>query len=231
MPVAERRRHLATGPTGSTGGALALELLAETDDELVCLVRAAGQPEAERRLQHGLRLAAKAYDRADLSDAIEARCHAVVGDITTAACGVDPASIGPVDEVWHSAASLKYLERHAAEIRRSNVDGTRHTLELAGRLGAPIFNYISTAYVAGGRTGEIREELAAASTPTNNYYERSKIEAEQLVVAAPLRHRILRPSIVIGHSRTYATSSSFGIYGAFANIVRFQRRVRGRLGG
>lgn len=229
--MADRKRHFVTGATGFIGGALALELLAETEDDVVCLVRAGGQPEAERRLQHGLRAAARAYERADLAEAIARRCRAIVGDITRPMCGADWSSVGAIDEVWHAAASLKYLERHAAEIRRSNVDGTRHVLELARRLDAPLFNYVSTAYVAGGRTGEIREELAEASTPTNNYYERSKIEAERMVVEAPMRFRILRPSIVIGHSRTYATSSSFGIYGAFANIVRFQRRVRDRLGG
>jgi nucleoside-diphosphate-sugar epimerase len=229
--VAEPRRHLVTGATGFIGGALALELLSETIDEVVCLVRAPGQPQAERRLRNGLRGAAQAYDRADLLDAVERRCGVVVGDITRPLCGVDGSGVGRIDEVWHAAASLKYLEKHAAEIRGSNVDGTRHVLELAERLEAPLFNYVSTAYVAGGRTGEIREEPAAPSTPTNNYYERSKIEAEQLVAAAPMRWRVLRPSVVIGHSRTYAASSSFGIYGAFQSIARFQRRVRGRLGG
>lgn len=229
--MAERRRHFVTGATGFIGGALALELLAETDDEVVCLVRAADQPAAERRLRQGLLAAARAYDRADLAEAVRRRCSAVVGDITRPLCGVDGPGVGRVDEMWHSAASLKYLEKHAAEIRRSNVDGTRHALELAGRLEAPVFNYVSTAYVAGARTGEILEEPAAPSTPTNNYYERSKIEAEELVTGAPMRWRILRPSVVIGHSLTYATSSSFGLYGAFQSIIRFQRRVRGRLGG
>ena len=43
-------------------------------------------------------------------------------------------------------------------------------------------------------------------------------------------YRILRPSIVIGHSRTKATFSDFGLYGASDHLVSFRRRVHDRLG-
>lgn len=223
------RRHLVTGATGFVGGALVLELLRQTDDEVWCLVRADDAAAAQERLIAGLTAAADAYDCADLGSDIDSRCRALVGDIDRPLDGV-LRQVAQVAEVWHAAASLKYHKSDVDEVRARNVDGTRRVLELAQRLGASMFNLISTAYVAGKREGRITEELPPDDVVTNNVYERSKIDAERLVVSAPIPSRILRPSIVIGHSRTRATFSDFGLYGASLQLLSFRRRIRQRLG-
>ena len=41
----------------------------------------------------------------------------------------------PADECWHSAASLRYEDRHKDEIVGTNVDGTRHLLDAITGLG------------------------------------------------------------------------------------------------
>jgi nucleoside-diphosphate-sugar epimerase len=223
-------KHLVTGATGFVGGAIVLALLAETRDGVVCLVRAAGREEAVARLHRSLAAAATAYGQPALIGDIEARCEAVAGDVA-APDGVDAASIGRCDEVWHSAASLRYLQRDADEVLATNVEGTRRMLELAAGMGAATFNHISTAYVSGTATGVAFEEPVPADRRLNNLYERSKTEAERMVLAETRLHtRVLRPSIVIGHSRTYATFSSTGLYGAFVHFEAFRDRVRQRLG-
>jgi nucleoside-diphosphate-sugar epimerase len=91
-----------------------------------------------------------------------------------------------------------------------NVDGTRHVLDFAADASElRSFAYVGTAYVAGERTGLIREDELAVGQGYRNTYEQSKAEAEALVRSRmdSLPGVILRPSIIVGDSRTGATSS------------------------
>ena len=232
--------QLVTGATGFIGASLVLELLERTPDRIVCLVRpVAGDSDrarsAQARLEDALRRARAAAGRRGPESDLLARCQAVPGDLLAAGFGVAPEAIGPVREVWHSAASLRFEDPYAEEIWRHNAEGTRTTLELARRLGATTFNYMSTAYVSGTREGTIKEELPEAvaepGEAANNAYERSKIEAERRVAASGLAFRILRPSIVIGHSGTARAASDTGFYGYVARLARLRRVLerRGRL--
>lgn len=225
------RRHLVTGATGFIGGALTLELLARTDDEIHCLVRAPKDSTAGARIRETLFNAAAQYGTPELGVEIERRCHALEGDVTQTLGGIRDVTGLRFDEVWHSAASLRHVRSAAAEIERTNVEGTRHVLGLARRTRAEVFNYMSTAYVAGRRTGVIPEEPSPPGGHTNNLYEASKVSAEALVLGeAEMHTRILRPSIVIGHSQTKVTFSTFGLYGALMHFIQFRDRVRSRLG-
>ncbi|MBL1078322.1 SDR family oxidoreductase [Nocardia sp. 2] len=224
-------RVMLTGVTGLIGGALAIELLKETDAQLLCLVRTRPGSSAQQRLLDSLRLSAQAYGT-PLSAEELARCTAVAGDITEPLAGVDlDAHTGGVDEFWHSAASLAFEEHRAAEIEKQNVEGTENVLELARGLGVRTFNYISTAYVAGRTNGVIPEARIPASVESNNAYERSKIAAENTVLDSGFDTiRIFRPSIVIGHSRTYAATTFSGLYGFVRGLQRARNLVRASLG-
>jgi nucleoside-diphosphate-sugar epimerase len=225
--------HLVTGGTGFVGGALILELLSETDAQVLCLVRSKGGIDAaQARLQSSLATAARSYHRTDLLGEIEHRCRAVPGDILEPLCGNETVARGTVSEVWHCAASLQFEDENEAEIFAHNVRGTKNVLDLATHSRAPKFNYVSTAYVAGSRTGQILEELPSPETQTNNSYEKSKIVAELTVASEGHMHtRIFRPSIVIGHSRTLMATSFTGLYGFIRELSRFKRKVARRLGG
>jgi nucleoside-diphosphate-sugar epimerase len=98
-------------------------------------------------------------------------------------------------------------------------------LALATSLGAETFNYVSTAYVSGRKTGVIPEHAVADVEP-NNCYEASKQKAERLVLATrgPCI-RVLRPSVVVGHSRTLAATTFSGYYGFIRQLVQFRGMV------
>lgn len=222
--------HLLTGATGFLGAALVLELLDQTGDEVACLVRPSHDADrATARLNEALERAFVLYEREDLVPAIGERCRAIPFDLRGEdGPGLDqlPAEIG---EVWHSAASLRFKREQREKIVEQNVEGTRRMLELSTRLGAAAFNHVSTAYVAGRRSGRVLEQPARDPSVAHNAYEESKILAETLVDEwGGLRTRIMRPSIVIGNATTFAAISNTGLYGFVLGVQRAQKEVEGR---
>jgi thioester reductase-like protein len=214
--------HIVSGGTGFVGAALILELLQQTDADILCLVRPE-KGDIDARLYQSLRNAALAYgyDR-HITALAQRRCSALTGNLNASLCGYSPTpALGAVEQFWHCAASLKYEPEHQREIYETNVYGTQRALELAKRLQVQSFNYISTAYVAGKRSGLVREELLEGHA-TNNLYEDSKLAAEHAVAATTEFHtRIFRPSIIVGHSQTYAVSGSFtGFYALVQHISK-----------
>ncbi|SDP97399.1 SDR family oxidoreductase [Lentzea jiangxiensis] len=217
--------HLVTGATGLVGAALVLELLQRTDDEVICVTRP-GRSDPGERLIARLNEAAEAYDL-PLERDIEKRCRVLAGDVIEPLCGIDPAVAGRVHEVWHSAADLRYEDKHWEALQRTNIIGTRNVLDLAEAVGAEVVNQVSTAYVAGRRTGLVLEEAASAEVPTNNRYEDSKIAAELVAAEAGIPVRVMRPSIVIGHSVTKAVVGGIsGLYGIQKRIHQLRRVQR-----
>jgi nucleoside-diphosphate-sugar epimerase len=138
-----------------------------------------------------------------------------------------------VTDFWHFAASLRYEDRHRAQIYGTNVEGTRRALELARELKSKWFIYISTAYTAGRMTGLVPEKLHGMSVGFNNYYEESKAQSEHEVAsfcaAHEIRHAILRPSIVIGPYSSKSTGgTTTGLYGFAREIQRISLALRER---
>jgi thioester reductase-like protein len=213
--------QFVTGGTGFVGAALILELLQHTTGDLVCLVRPSAE-DVTVRLHRALELAADAYQApTSIKNAIRERCYAIAGDVETEGCSVGAIPELSCSEFWHSAASLRFEDRYAEEIFRTNTQGTAHALALAERVGASYFNYMSTAYVAGSQEGTILE-VSPSDAHANNNYEKSKVGAERKVIDdTHFGHRIFRPSIVIGHSRTFAATNFTGMYGFLRKLYAF----------
>jgi len=222
--------HLVTGATGFVGAALVLQLLAQTSDEVACLVRPGNDPDrAWTRLTEALERACELYECPELLAQVEARCRAVPFDLRELSDAARARLPAGITEVWHCAASLRFKQAQRAKILEQNVEGTRRMLQLSTEIGASTFNFISTAYVAGKRTGLILEEPARDPSVAHNAYEESKIHAEMLVADwEGMRTRIMRPSIVIGHSKTFASTSNAGFYGFILGVQRTRKEVMDR---
>jgi long-chain acyl-CoA synthetase len=111
--------------------------------------------------------------------------------------------------------------------RSINVDGTARMVDLAERCagrgdGLDRFSYVSTAYVAGAHRGLFEEDSLDVGQSFRNPYEQSKFEAERLVRerTAGLPAQVVRPSIVVGDSRTGWTSSFNVLYAPLRAFAR-----------
>lgn len=173
---------LLTGATGFVGGEVLARLLASGED-VVALAR-----------------------RPDAAAALEAAgARAVLGDLRDAGL-----ALPPCDTIVHCAASVSFGLPLAAA-RQINVGGTRAVVAHARRTGARLV-HVSTAFVAGRHRGVFREEDVDLGQAFRNTYEQSKLEAERLVRGSGVEHAVLRPSIVVGDSRTGRTTSFNVLY-------------------
>ncbi|MCS6913932.1 MAG: SDR family oxidoreductase [Myxococcales bacterium] len=213
---------LITGATGFLGQEVVRCLLERDRNlQLLCLIRSRDGASLEQRRQKLMRsLPAEAANRV----------HAIGGDIECPRLGLDDHAYASllerVDRVVHVAATTRF-DHSLPEARRINVGGTMHALELArqlrkaGRLGR--LDYVGTAYVAGDRTDLVLEQELDVGQGFRNTYEQSKFEAEKLCRAAQqeLPVCILRPSIIVGDSRTGRTTSYKTLYWPMRLLIGF----------
>ena len=130
---------------------------------------------------------------------------------------------GRVTEIIHCAADLKFTAS-LESARATNVEGTRRVLDFAQ--GCPNLQrvaHISTLYIAGRRHGTVSEEPLQHDYGYFNVYEKSKHEAEHLVVnrMRDLPISIYRLSSIIGHSATGEASQQ----NYFHNLIRLLPRA------
>lgn len=105
------------------------------------------------------------------------------------------ADLRAVDLLIHCAADTSF-SRELAESRALNTGGTARLIDLAQRARVRRFAYVSTAFVAGTRTGRIPADLDAPPGWVNAY-EQSKYEAELLVRRAQLDWVVFRPATIV----------------------------------
>ena len=118
------------------------------------------------------------------------------------------------DQILNCAASMTFREDKRGEPFRTNVDGTRHLLELCRSRGIRRFHQVSTAYLCGLRQGRIMESEVDVGQELGNVYEQSKLKAEKMVRSADflVERTFYRPASVVGDSATGYVTSFHGFY-------------------
>ena len=206
---------LLTGATGFLGMEVLVRLLERSDRDVVAIVRAADDAEAEERMNGVLNTLLAPDD----VTAVRGRVRAVAGDLETRGLGLATATrdrlTREISAVAHCAASISFTQP-LEEARRINVTGTHSVMQLAseayahGELERVV--HVSTAYVAGERVGRVLESEGHVGQRFRNTYEQTKLEAESLVNNCDAPTAILRPSIVVGDSVTGWTPAFNVIY-------------------
>ena len=223
-------RVLLTGATGFLGREVLHALLGTRPEaRIVLLARGAAEQSATERVEAIL---ARRYGP-DEREPVRRRVEVLDADTSAPRCGLSErawaAAADGVTRIIHAAAAVRF-DAPAEEARRANTGGARNLLDLgleALRRGALLsYSHVSTAFVAGERHGLVREEELDCGQRFRNTYERTKFEAEILVRERmqDLPAAILRPSIVVGDSRSGVTTSFHTMYWPLR--VYAQRRWR-----
>jgi thioester reductase-like protein len=212
-----------TGGTGFLGGEVLARLLERDGPPVYVLVRAQDDEGANARLN------ALLESLLGSADPWSRRAIAVRSDVSRPWLGMSSRDrdwlAERADRIIHCAASVSFTGG-LDEQRGVNVAGTRRMIELAEhcarRGGLETFVHVSTAYVAGTHPGTFREDDLDVGQSFRNAYERTKFEAEVLVRERRrgLPVQIMRPSIVVGDSRTGWTPAFNVLYGPMKAFAR-----------
>ncbi|MBM4237478.1 MAG: AMP-binding protein, partial [Euryarchaeota archaeon] len=196
---------LLIGANGFLGTQVARRLLRRDDCRIIAMVRAKDRQSARQRLLRSW------WDWPELVQSLDTVTEVTHGDITMRNFGLTQAEyeslVGSVTHIIHTAADLR-LNAPIRELRKSNVEGTGTVLRFAREVkadhGLSRLAHVSTAYVAGARTGKIAEDSLSDEEGFNSNYELSKYEGEILVKASrpELPVSVFRPGMVVGDSLT-----------------------------
>jgi thioester reductase-like protein len=214
-----------TGSTGYIGAHIASNLLAESGDSLIVLVRAHDPVEARQRLWRALQLH---MDVPEFEELLHGRIRILRGDLTSSRFGLNDDEyhelVRSTDSVIHCAASLnRKSEKSCLNV---NLRGTLEVIQFARRAredhGLRRFSHVSTVAVAGHRADEVVEEDTSIDWNRSDYdpYARTKKFCEHMVreLLPDVPRTIFRPSIVLGDSRRPQTNQ-FDMVRAFVFLA------------
>jgi nucleoside-diphosphate-sugar epimerase len=215
MPLDET--FFLTGFPGFIAGRLVRRLAADGARFLLLV-----QPAFAARARAGLEEIARE------TGARAARFRVLEGDITRERLGMsgEDFETARAEAIFHLAAVYDLaVEREPAV--RVNVGGTHNVCEFARAVKSlRRFHHVSTCYVAGLRTGLIREDELRHGAGFRNFYEETKYlsEIEVDALKADLPVTIHRPAVVCGDSRTGETAKYDGVY-YLINYLRMRPRL------
>ena len=200
---------LLTGATGYLGAHLLYEAMTEKDWNVVAIVRGGSDGEAEERLIQKCAY----YFGPEWYGRYRDRINVHAGDIAQDRLGLETPTyeklLRETDAIIHSAANVKHYGSYA-DFELQNVKATANLLDFAAKGRDKHMHHISTLGVA---TGAVEGERHICFTEYDlekgqqfeNYYAKTKYEAERLVLAA--RERGIAASIyrlgnIVFHSET-----------------------------
>jgi thioester reductase-like protein len=206
-------KYFVTGATGFIGRHL-VERLLERDGTIYVLVREGSRARLEELISRW--------------NAPPDRIVPVIGDLNAPMLGVsdaDAKALEDVDHFFHLAAVYD-MSADEETNRRSNVEGTKHAVDLANRLRAKRFHHVSSIAVSGRYRGLFREDMFDESQKLADPYSQTKFESEKIVrERAQVPWRVYRPGIVVGHSETGEMDKIDGPYYFFKVLQRLRRTL------
>ncbi|WTW99404.1 SDR family oxidoreductase [Streptomycetaceae bacterium NBC_01309] len=137
-------------------------------------------------------------------------------DLTSPRLGLDAAAYrrlcAEIDVVVHSAAIVNFTADQT-EVDRVNIEGLGRIVEFAADADA-LLVHVSTAFVIrhvsqGGSLGAVS---ASKSSARPDEYVTSKLAGENIIRASGIDAVIVRPSVVIGDSRTGEIRQAQGVH-------------------
>lgn len=186
-----KKKHqniLLTGATGYLGAHLLYDLLKETDSNIYVIVRGKTQEEAINRLNDKMTFYfEKEYNYEKLKKQMTILC----GDISQKELGLDTVSsvaLENIDCIINSAANVKHYGRYR-DFHAVNVKGVENLLEIAKKNKTTDFYQISTKSVGSGLVPNTEylvfsEDMVDVGQEINNFYIKTKLEAEKLCLNA-----------------------------------------------
>ncbi len=191
---------LVTGVTGLIGSCTVVELLEISKEvELLFLVRAMNEQAGLERVRQSL---AKAGAQLQTLASLE-KGQVICGDLSSAAELANDPRLQEVTHVFNCAAVTAFSQRPS--IRQVNVHDTLGFAQMVSGLpNMKRFLYVGTAMICGNSPNRIiQEDDFPADTQHFVPYTESKAEVELLLSEALGRVQlvVMRPSIVVGHSR------------------------------
>ena len=201
----EKKNYLVTGITGFIGSSLCVELLNQSETEMIyAIARPNGSKTAEQRVIETL---SPFFD----SSSWQSKLIVLSGDIVKKEFGLSANDYellkNNVNVIYHCAASISFSLPYE-EAQKINCGGTKLIVQLIDDIGLDKFkrlNYVSTAYIAGSIATDFSEHDLSKGQTFFNTYEKTKFECEcflQELIGKGYPITIFRPSIVSSNSVT-----------------------------
>ena len=227
----KQKRIFLTGATGFLGTVLLRDLLLR-GHTVTALVRTQQGESASARLKNRL----LDYDPKFSWDQFSERnLFTIEGDTAQSCFGLSKElyarQVASTDVVIHNAACTA-LEMDWKSLEAINIGGTRRAIEFASQTKAKALVHVSSAYVAGERTGVVREDELLLTEGFRNGYERSKAIAETEVrdagASGRIRFLIVRPSIIVGDSRSGYMCPNHHFFDLIFRLLAIRQMIRNK---
>jgi len=225
-------RVFLTGATGFLGTVLLRDLLLK-GHTVTALVRTRHGTTVRHYLSDRL----SGYDpELPLDKYLGKTLHVVSGDVSHKNFGLNAKEYlhyaNSADILIHNAATT-VLDTNWKIYEQINIGGTREAIKFASGTRQKSIVQISSAYVAGNRTDTVYEDQLDLAVGFRNNYERSKAISESDVRNAGategLRFMILRPSIIIGDSKTGRMSEDHHLFNFLLRLFWVRQMIHKRM--